>query len=202
MSDLLTPVERKVYHYLLDFLAQNTYQPSVREIGREFRIRSTKTVAEILKALQRKGYIERHPSRSRGVRLLGYEGARRAMSVPPYDNGAAPDPGGAHLTLDRRFLPNECVFYVKVAGDDASRHSILDGDYVLVDPETAAAAGDLVIEREGAAVTVRRSDAGDAAAATRLGKVCGVFRPFGESGEPRAPEDERALEVLQPAMGG
>jgi hypothetical protein len=46
MSDPLTPIERKVYHYLLDFLAENTYQPSVREIGRRLRIKSTKTVTD------------------------------------------------------------------------------------------------------------------------------------------------------------
>ena len=59
MNDPLSPLERRVYHYLLDFLAQNTYQPSVREIGRRFRIKSTKTVAEVLQALADKGFIER-----------------------------------------------------------------------------------------------------------------------------------------------
>ena len=46
MAQPLTPTERRVYHYLIDFLAENTYQPSVREIGKKFRIKSTKTVSE------------------------------------------------------------------------------------------------------------------------------------------------------------
>ena len=77
MPDPLTHIERKVYNYLLDFLSQNTYQPSVREIGRRFKIKSTKTVSELLQSLAKKGYIERDPSRSRGVRLLGYQTSRR-----------------------------------------------------------------------------------------------------------------------------
>ncbi|HEY8309864.1 MAG TPA: MarR family transcriptional regulator, partial [Gemmatimonadaceae bacterium] len=71
MPEVLSAIEQKVYHYLLDFLTTHTYQPSVREIGKRFRIKSTKTVSELLHSLERKGYIERDPSRSRGVRLLG-----------------------------------------------------------------------------------------------------------------------------------
>ena len=80
----LTDIERKIYHYLLDFLTENTYQPSVRDIGAKFQIRSTKTVSELLQSLANKGYIERDPSRSRGVRLLGYEGTSRTRPVPYY----------------------------------------------------------------------------------------------------------------------
>ena len=71
MVEPLTTIERRVYHYLLDFLAENTYQPSIRDIGKRFRIKSTKTVSDILQALTKKGYIERDPSRSRGVKPNG-----------------------------------------------------------------------------------------------------------------------------------
>src|SRR5688500_20357798 len=80
MPESLSTLERRVYHYLLDFLAENTYQPSIREIGKKFRIKSTKTVSDLLHSLSTKGYIERDPSRSRGVRIVGYSGP---TSVPP-----------------------------------------------------------------------------------------------------------------------
>jgi repressor LexA len=70
MSEPLSQLERRVYHYMIDFLAENTYQPSIREIARKFRIKSTKTVSDLLHALENKGFIERDESRSRGVRLL------------------------------------------------------------------------------------------------------------------------------------
>ena len=44
MPEQLSTTERRVYHYLLDFLGEHTYQPSIREIGKRFRIKSTKTV--------------------------------------------------------------------------------------------------------------------------------------------------------------
>ena len=69
MTEPLSPLEQKVYHYLIDFLAENTYQPSIRDIARKFRIKSTKTVSDLLHALAVKGYIQRDRARSRGVKV-------------------------------------------------------------------------------------------------------------------------------------
>src|SRR5881397_2346323 len=69
MAEPLTQLERRVYHYMIDFLAENTYQPSIREIAKKFRIKSTKTVSDLLASLSQKGFIERDQSRSRGVRI-------------------------------------------------------------------------------------------------------------------------------------
>ena len=80
MPEQLTQQEQQVYHYLLDFLAENTYQPSIRDIAKQFGIKSTKTVSDILHALSRKGFIERDRARSRGVRLIGYS-TRRGPTV-------------------------------------------------------------------------------------------------------------------------
>src|SRR6476661_9715915 len=84
MSEPLTQLEKRVYHYMIDFLAENTYQPSIREIARKFRIKSTKTVSDLLHALEKKGFIERDESRSRGVRILGFQAAGKTMPVAYY----------------------------------------------------------------------------------------------------------------------
>ena len=129
MPEPLTTTERKVYHYLLDFLAENTYQPSVRDIGKRFKIKSTKTVSELLQSLANKGYIERDPSRSRGVRLLGFQVSRRTQPVPYYGKIAAGEPAllpenrAGFITMDRRFLPREEVFSMKAIGELLRRSS-------------------------------------------------------------------------------
>ena len=82
MSEQLTKLESSVYHYLLDFTAENTYQPSIRDIGKQFKIKSTKTVSDLLQSLARKGYIERDPARSRGVNLLGFGASMRTRACP------------------------------------------------------------------------------------------------------------------------
>jgi repressor LexA len=207
MPEQLTSTERKVYHYLLDFHSEHTYQPSIREIGSTFQIKSTKTVSEILQSLAKKGYIERAAARSRGVRLLGFEGARQTQPVPYYGKIAAGEPAllpenqKGSITMDRRFLPREDVFYLRVAGDSMIGRGIHDGDYILVLPSTDAKDGDIVAARLGNEATVKtithrdgRTVLEPANPADReivvdadtdfslLGTVCGVFRPFQEMG--------------------
>ena len=79
-----TEIERRILDYIESYLRRNTYQPSVREIGARFGIKSTKTVSEHLKALAAKGYLERDPSRSRGARIVGLDLNAETLSVPCY----------------------------------------------------------------------------------------------------------------------
>src|SRR3569832_425487 len=144
MPDQLTTIERRVYHYLLDFLGEHTYQPSIREIGKRFRIKSTKTVSDILQSLAEKGYIERDPSRSRGVRLLGYSTVARTQPVPFYGEVAAGDPAllphniRSWITLDRRLVPSDVAYFLRVDGDSMFGRGINDRDFVLVNPAARA----------------------------------------------------------------
>lgn len=161
MAEPLTPIERRVYYFLLDFLAENTYQPSIREIGKRFRIKSTKTVSDLLQSLAEKGYIERDPSRSRGVRLIGYAVAGRSRPVAVYgkihagEPALLPDNREGYLTVNRRFLPSDDAYFLRIKGDSMSGRGILDGDYVLIDPTARANDGQIVAARLGADTTVK-----------------------------------------------
>lgn len=205
MPESLTPLERRIYHYLIDFLTENTYQPSIREIGKRFGIKSTKTVSEYLQALADKGYIERDPSRSRGVRLLGYSGVARTVPIPYYGKIHAGEPSllpeyrQGYLTMDRRFVPNEQSFFLKVKGDSMIGRGIHDGDFVMVDPDGGKDAKDgaIVAARLGEEATIKTLTHADGTVVLEpanpddraivvkpeddfalLGVVCGVFRPM------------------------
>src|SRR4051794_31899728 len=147
MAEPLNQLERRVYHYMIDFLAENTYQPSIREIAKKFRIKSTKTVSDLLHSLANKGYIERDESRSRGVRLLGFAAAGATQPVPYYGKVHAGEPAllpehrMGFITVDRRFLPSENVFMLKVKGESMTGRGIMDGDFVMVSPSARAKDG-------------------------------------------------------------
>jgi repressor LexA len=202
MAEQLTKLESSVYHYLLDFTAENTYQPSIRDIGKQFKIKSTKTVSDLLQSLARKGYIERDPARSRGVNLLGFGAAMRTQPVPFYGKIHAGEPAllpefrQGFITIDRRFVPGDEVFFLKVKGDSMVGRCINDGDYVMVNPRQEPREHDIVAARLGDEATVktftRRGSSIVLEAANPaerdiqvqpgmdfgiLGVICGVFRP-------------------------
>jgi repressor LexA len=203
MTQPLTAMERRVYEYLLDFTAENTFQPSIREIGKRFRIKSTKTVSDVLQSLADKGYIQRDPARSRGVRLLGFSTVGRMQPVPFYGKIAAGEPmlvpenRERFITMDRAFVPSEDCFFLRVAGDSMVGRGIFDRDFVLVNPSARANDGDIVAARVGNEATVKtlqhrgstivlepaNPDERELVIAPHddfavIGTIVGVFRPF------------------------
>ena len=218
MPEALTPLERRVYQYMIDFLAENTYQPSIREIAKRFRIKSTKTVSDLLHALTAKGYIERDQSRSRGVRILGFASAGQVQPVPVLTQTGTQlaDERQRYVTVDRRFLPSDDTFMIRATDDALSGKCITTGDYLMVSPSARAKDGDVVAVRRGSETLVRTlthrgmtlvlEAANGAAPAvelgpkddfTILGVVAGVFRPFFEQ---LLPATESAVEESLPAV--
>lgn len=152
----LTPVERKIWHFLIDHVATHTFQPSVREIARHFRIPSTRTVTTLLDALAAKGYVRRVPGRSRGVVLEGFAGGVGTQPVPLVQYGGDGRPvTEQHYTLDRQLLPSDDAFLVRTNAEDAPRHAIREGDLVLVAPTARAGDDAPVVVRRGTRILVR-----------------------------------------------
>lgn len=151
----LSPVEQDVYHFLLDFLAEHTFQPSVREIAKRLKIPSTKSVADLLAALEKKGYVEREPGRSRGVTLVGFAGGAGTIPVPVMELHGTALRTVDHITLDRRLVAADDAFLVRIAHEAAPAHAVRIGDFALVQPSSRANDGDVVVVRAANVVLVR-----------------------------------------------
>ncbi|UCC73684.1 MAG: hypothetical protein JSV86_03745 [Gemmatimonadota bacterium] len=159
MSETLTVIERRIYNYLVEYLKRETFQPSIREIGTRFGIRSTKTVTEHLQSLQRKGYLDRTPSRSRALRILGLNLSPETYTIPVYRNGvyeAADEEVEARYDLDRSFACSADCFMVR-ASSDAAGLGVLGGDLVLVEPCEDAGDSDLAVYECDGAIQLRDS---------------------------------------------
>ena len=195
MPSALTDIERKILDYMVVYLRTNTYQPSIREIGEKFSIKSTKTVSEHLQSLADKGYLERDPSRSRGVRILGMDLNAQTVSIPCYRripddrDGLMSDQVEGYFSLDRRLAGSKGSFFVRARGTEMAGLGLVEGDYLLVEPAFAdeIADGDVVAVRlEHHAAFFRYAQNGSG----------GVLRP-GKPSEPVMPvEDPSLLDVV------
>ena len=164
MPEPLTKIERRILNYLVDYLKENTYQPSIREIGKRFGIKSTKTVSEHLQALADKGHIERDASRSRGVRIVGMNLYPAVVSAPLYGKISAGTPAllREHVRetyeIDRKLVRSADAFLLAVKGDSMIGAGIDDGDLVVVEPvgEDDVRNGDVVAARIDGDAVVKR----------------------------------------------
>ena len=79
MTKKLTRRQAGIYRYIVLYIDENNYPPTVREIADEFGIKSTNGVSEHIKALVRKGLLSKDSSKSRALRpLLTMEAFERA----------------------------------------------------------------------------------------------------------------------------
>lgn len=77
MSDIRSDEQKEirtgVYDFLVSFITENGYAPSVKEISNGTGIKSTSTVHYHLEMLDKVGKIKVKPHTSRGIKLVGYE---------------------------------------------------------------------------------------------------------------------------------
>jgi repressor LexA len=199
----LTELEERILDFMVSYLRTNTYQPSIREIGERFGIKSTKTVSEHLQALADKGFLERDPSRSRGVKILGMDLDAQAVSVPCFarlpEDGKGPraERAESFLTLDRRLAGEKGAFFVQARAEELAPLGCVEGDYILLEPANLAelATGALVaakvegragyysFARQGQSVQLHplggRGPATEVESSTALvllGRVTGMYR--------------------------
>jgi repressor LexA len=151
----LTSLERRILDFIVEYLRRNTYQPSIREIGSRFGIKSTKTVSEYLQSLADKGWIERDSSRSRGVRVIGLDMHASTVTVQNFET----DSGNESFEMDRRIAGGAGTFMLSIAADSSAPEGIQPGDLVLVEPVSVSEIeeGDFVVVRNGHGTTVRRA---------------------------------------------
>jgi len=195
MPATLTELERKILDYMVHYLRTNTYQPSIREIGEQFEIKSTKTVSEHLQALANKGFLERDPSRSRGVKILGMDLNAQTISIPCYRelpqdrNGVRTDRAEMFLSMDRRLSGAKGSFFVRARGVELAAQGISEGDFVLVEPSTLTevAEGDVIVARVGSASDFYRY--------RRNGRGV-ILQPLGSDDAPTVVEEPARLNLL------
>jgi repressor LexA len=158
--DRLSKRQQRMLQAIRDFLEENGYPPSIRQLGKLTGISSTSVVSYNLDILQRKGYVVRDPEVSRGLRLVedmddSFSRADR-VAVPLLGVIAAgepipvPDSDFAQADYDALDLANDLVpdtgdvYALEVRGTSMIDALIDDGDIVLMRHQTNGRNGDTI----------------------------------------------------------
>ena len=143
-----------IMDYVNQFIQENGYSPSVREIGAAVGLRSTASVSYHLQALQEKGLIQ----------APGAKGRKRAL-VTGARPGQIPVIGVVTAGLPILAVENQegtipwteaGCFALRVRGDSMINAGILEGDKVVVRPQSSAENGQIVVARIEDEATVKR----------------------------------------------
>ena len=143
-----------IMDYVNQFIQENGYSPSVREIGAAVGLRSTASVSYHLQALQEKGLIQAPGAKGRKRALV--TGARPGQ-IPVIGVVTAGLPILAVENQEGTIPGSEAgCFALRVRGDSMINAGILEGDKVIVRPQSSADNGQIVVARIEDEATVKR----------------------------------------------
>ena len=141
--------------FVNQFVQENGFAPSVREIGAAVGLRSTASVSYHLQQLQQKGLLL----------APGSKGRKRAIATTQRP-GQIPVVGVVTAGMPILAVENQegtmswdgdpDCFALRVRGNSMVGAGILDGDKVVVRPQSVADDGQIVVARIGDEATVKR----------------------------------------------
>lgn len=156
--------QQEILEYIKDEILHKGYPPAVREICQAVNLKSTSSVHSHLEALEKNGYIRRDPTKPRAIEIMDdtFNLNRREMvNVPILGNVAAGEPLFAEENIEDYFpipaemVPNSEVFMLHVRGESMINVGILDGDNVLVQQQSTAKDGEMVVALVEDSATVK-----------------------------------------------
>ena len=169
--------QKEILEYIKKEILERGFPPAVREICEAVQLKSTSSVHAHLVALEKHGYIKKDATKPRAIEILdddfqdtrisrlgaaaGEVDSSEFASVPVIGNVAAGQPLLAVEQIESYFpipvdrLPNTETFMLKVKGESMINAGILNGDYVLVEKQSTARDGEMVVALVEDSATVK-----------------------------------------------
>jgi repressor LexA len=155
----LTARQQEIWQFLVMYVDDHGYPPTVREIGEEVGLASPSTVHAHLANLERVGLIKRDPSKPRAIELTGHRRVEAAAAsdvprLPLLGRVAAGSPLLADENVEDVVAVPESIgqgadFLLTIHGDSMIEAGILDGDTIVVQRRDDARNGDIVVALAG-----------------------------------------------------
>ena len=200
----ISPKQAEILEYIKNEIINRGFPPTVRDICDAVNLKSTSSVHSHLETLERNGYIRRDPTKPRAIEIVddNFNLTRRELvNVPVVGRVAAGEPILAvenvenYFPIPAEFMPNSQTFMLSVKGESMVNAGILDGDQILVQQQSTAENGEIVVALIDDSATVKtfykedgyyrlqpENDAMEPIIVKGelqiLGKVIGVFRFF------------------------
>jgi len=157
MTATLTARQQQIWDFLVRYVDDHGYPPTVREIGEAVGLASPSTVHAHLANLERAGLLRRDPTKPRALELTGRSDESRHAAdphrLPLVGEIAAGGPMLAEENVEDYVGVPDLLgpgdFVLRVKGDSMLDAGILDGDYVVVRRQQTAQDGDVVVALAG-----------------------------------------------------
>lgn len=150
LQEKLTKRQQTIFDFIREMIEDRGYGPTIREIADRMNYRSPNGVMCHLRALEKKGLINRTSNRSRSI-VLTEEAVEELHGFPlagRVQAGALMEAVEQHERVDvGKLWPQKGTYLLEVEGDSMIDAQIASGDYVVVKKRYTASKGDIVVAR-------------------------------------------------------
>ena len=151
----LTAQQIKVFDVIKESVQSNGYPPTRAEIAKILEFKSVNAAESHIKALVKKGVIEKVPGSSRGIKLV-----EEISGIPLIGSVAAGSPIMAYENIEKTIQTNplnkSVDFFLRVQGESMMDAGILDNDLVGIRKVKNAENGEIIVARLEDEVTLKR----------------------------------------------
>ncbi len=163
----VTSRQQQIFDFVTQHIERHGFPPCISEIQKHFYFKSPNSVVQHLKALDRKGWIKRHPHKSRGIEITeapkGKEASSDTIGVPLVGRISAGLPLLAEENVERTIVVDKSLlrqhgklFALQVNGNSMIKAGICHGDILIARQQPTAEDGDIIIALLGDEATVKR----------------------------------------------
>ncbi len=148
----------KVYEFAVNYIENNGFSPSIREICEKLNIKSTATAFSYIEKLKDKGLLEKPPQKKRAIVLSNRTNVKHVPLVGTIRAGV---PIFAVENLEGYYpLPDDFIigesFALRVQGDSMINAGICENDIIIVNQQNTADNGEIVVALVDDSATVKR----------------------------------------------
>jgi repressor LexA len=146
-----------VLKFIQDYIAENGFAPSVREVCNNCGIKSTATAFQYMNRLSEQGQINKVGLKKRAISVK-----QQTVNVPLIGTVAAGQPIFAtenyedNYSIPSNFFSGEDLFMLTVHGSSMIKIGMLDGDKIIVKKQQSAENGEIVVALVDDSATVKR----------------------------------------------
>lgn len=149
----------EVYNFTIEFINDNGFPPSVREICSKLKIKSTATAYSYLEKLKSKGLLGITPSKKRAITVTNKTDFKIIPLIGTIRAGApiiAVENLEGYYPLPKEFNTGGTEFALKIQGDSMINAGIFENDIIVVKQQNTANNGDIIVALIDDSATVKR----------------------------------------------
>ncbi len=151
-----------VYDYIRNFINNNCFPPTVREICFGLNISSTSLAYSYINKLIDLGKLEKSSNKNRAIGLVQHKSNYSPLQIPIVGTVSAGkgilavENIEGYLPIPYKFFKGNELFLLKVSGDSMTEAGINDGDLVVINKQDTANEGEIVLALIDTLSTIKR----------------------------------------------